>query len=344
MKKNNLARFVKALTIVAILICLCECFCNNTYAISDSDVKVSIIVPVYKVEPWIDECIKSLINQTLKEIEIICIDDGSPDNCGKILDEYAKIDDRIIVIHQTNQGLSCARNAGIDIAKGEYLAFVDSDDYVKLDLYEHTYNIAHNNQDDVLEFGVTVVPDNLHFEFITYNKQIEITDASQLKKLIDNYYVWNKLYRTSMIKENNIKFIPKMVYEDNAFTLMMMPYIKKYQSIVEKFYCYRRRYGSITAAGRRYKGLDNCIMAIPAVCQEWRKQNVLKGNEDYILSILVKKYYYLLEAYAENNPYFARQILNSFGDDIYNTDVLGKCNVYTRKSLRKLEWLSAKLP
>ena len=125
---------------------------------------------------------------------------------------------------------------------------------------------------------------------------------------------------------------------------MIMPHIKKYQSIEEKFYYYRQRYGSITAAGRRYKGLDNCILAIPAVCQEWRKQNVLRGNEDFILSILVKKYYYLLEAYAENNPYFARQILNSFGDDIYNTDVLGKCNVYTRKSLRKLEWLSAKLP
>ena len=94
-----------------------------------------------------------------------------------------------------------------------------------------------------------------------------------------------------MIKDNNVKFIPKMIYEDNAFMLMMIPYIKKYQSIEDKFYYYRRREGSITDVSTKHKDLPNCINAIPAVCQEWRNQNALKGNEEYILSILLEKYY-----------------------------------------------------
>ena len=134
-KKHSLKRDIRILVLIAM--CLCTYLVNNTYAASNGDIKVSIVVPVYKVEEYLDECMNSLINQTLKEIEIICVDDGSPDNCGKMLDEYAKYDDRITVVHQKNQGVSAARNAGINLAKGEYLTFVDPDDYVKLDTYEY---------------------------------------------------------------------------------------------------------------------------------------------------------------------------------------------------------------
>ena len=96
--------------------------------------KVSIIVPVYKVEKYLRKCIDSIINQTLKDIEIILVDDGSPDNCGKICDEYAAKDTRIKVIHKENGGLSSARNAGMEVAEGEYIGFVDSDDWIESDL------------------------------------------------------------------------------------------------------------------------------------------------------------------------------------------------------------------
>ena len=104
--------------------------------------KVSVVIPVYKVEPWLRECMDSLVNQTLKDIEIICVDDGSPDSCGAILDEYARKDNRVKAIHQRNQGVQKARNAGLDIARGEYIALVDSDDYVDLRTYETAYNLA----------------------------------------------------------------------------------------------------------------------------------------------------------------------------------------------------------
>ena len=97
--------------------------------------KVSIIVPVYKVEKYLRKCIDSIINQTLKDIEIILVDDGSPDNCGKICDEYAAKDTRIKVIHKENGGLSSARNAGMEVAEGEYIGFVDSDDWIESDMY-----------------------------------------------------------------------------------------------------------------------------------------------------------------------------------------------------------------
>ena len=113
--------------------------------------KVSIVVPIYNVEKYLEQCIDSIINQTLKEIEIILVDDGSPDNCPQICDDYVKKDSRIKVVHKTNGGLSSARNAGIEIATGDYIGFVDSDDYIELDMYEKMYNIAiENNVDFVM--------------------------------------------------------------------------------------------------------------------------------------------------------------------------------------------------
>ncbi len=107
--------------------------------------KVSIIVPVYNVEKYLKRCLDSLISQTLKDIEIICVNDGSKDNSDKILEEYARKDSRIIIINQENQGISVARNNGMDIAKGKYVGFVDSDDWVDSDFFEKLYNAAEKN-------------------------------------------------------------------------------------------------------------------------------------------------------------------------------------------------------
>ena len=113
------------------------------------NISLSIIVPVYNVENYLIRCLDSLVNQTLKEIEIICINDGSKDNSLNILEEYAKKDSRIIILNQENAGLSAARNAGMEIAKGEYIGFVDSDDWVDLDFFEKLYIAAKNNDCDI---------------------------------------------------------------------------------------------------------------------------------------------------------------------------------------------------
>lgn len=117
------------------------------------DIKVSIIVPIYNVEKYLDRCMESLLNQTLKDIEIIMVDDGSPDNCPKMCDEYAKKDSRVKVIHKRNAGLGEARNSGLKIISGKFVAFVDSDDFVELDMYEKLYTAAENMKSDTVYCG-----------------------------------------------------------------------------------------------------------------------------------------------------------------------------------------------
>ena len=116
-------------------------------------IKVSIIVPIYNVEKYLDRCMQSLLGQTLKDIEIIMVDDGSPDGCPALCDEYVRRDARVKVIHKQNAGLGYARNAGLDVATGEYVAFVDSDDYVDLEMYEKLYVTAIRTGSDVVYCG-----------------------------------------------------------------------------------------------------------------------------------------------------------------------------------------------
>lgn len=120
---------------------------------SNINTLVSVIVPVYKVEKYLHRCIDSIINQTYKNLEIILVDDGSPDNCGKICDEYAEKDNRIKVIHKSNGGLSSARNAGLDVANGDYVYFVDSDDYIDTKLVEDNLNLAIEHDADMVCFN-----------------------------------------------------------------------------------------------------------------------------------------------------------------------------------------------
>lgn len=115
--------------------------------------KVSIIVPVYNVEKYIHKCIDSILAQTYRNLEIILVDDGSPDNCGKICDEYASNDNRIIVIHQKNGGLSAARNAGLNKSTGNFIVFVDSDDYLEISAIEDCIHYIKTNNYDILIFN-----------------------------------------------------------------------------------------------------------------------------------------------------------------------------------------------
>ena len=130
---------------------------NSEQNIKSVTPKVSVIVPVYNVEPWIRRSLDSLVNQTLKDIEIVVIDDGSPDKCPEIIDEYAKKDPRIVVIHQKNQGYGSAVYNGMLKASGEYIGFTDPDDYVDLDFYEKLYLEANNSKADIVKGNVKII-------------------------------------------------------------------------------------------------------------------------------------------------------------------------------------------
>ncbi|MBO4956650.1 MAG: glycosyltransferase [Rickettsiales bacterium] len=178
-----------------------------------SNISVSIIVPVYNVEQYLERCLNSLINQTLQNIEIICINDGSMDNSLSILKQYAEKDKRIKIIDQENQGVSVARNNGIEASQGEYIGFVDSDDYVDLDFFENLYNKAKKEDADIVE--------------AKYYKIKKLKNNSQ--KLINRsgiYTYYNfcfNIYRRQFIKDNNIQFpIGIKIAEDTTFELEVL--------------------------------------------------------------------------------------------------------------------------
>lgn len=160
---------------------------------------ISVIVPVFSVEPFLDECILSLLRQTYEDLEIILVDDGSPDCCGKICDHYAAIDKRIRVIHKNNGGLSDARNAGIDIARGEYIGFIDSDDYVSSDMFAFLLSLMEDTLSDISICGHVKTTYRGKHRPLWHHRKVYVMDSEEaLAKMLQfGYYesfAWNKLF------------------------------------------------------------------------------------------------------------------------------------------------------
>lgn len=203
--------------------------------------KVSIIVPVYKTEKYIHRCVDSILSQTFSDIEVILVDDGSPDKCSEICDEYAIKDGRVKVIHQENSGVSAARNAGLAICSGEYLLFVDADDYIYekyvyklVDETEKGYDLVCCGYNDMSEYGIVKCND-----FYTNNFNRE-----QLVKCIINGtggVLWGKIFRTEIIRKYNLKLDEKLfMSEDMIFVLEYIKYINYWFAIEDVLYNYNR--------------------------------------------------------------------------------------------------------
>ena len=183
-------------------------------------VKVSVIVPVYNNEEYLDKCLSSLIGQSLEDIEIICVNDGSVDSSLDILNNYKQKDNRIVVLSQENQGAGASRNNGIDIANGEYISFVDADDWLEENALKKLYeNAVRNNSEIVLFNSVERWPDSQTKERIYIPPDDEtdydnlVFDYNYSKNLVMNamFVVWSKIYRTSFIKENNIRIVLRLI-------------------------------------------------------------------------------------------------------------------------------------
>lgn len=227
------------------------------------NIKVSIIIPIYNVEKYISECLDSVCNQTLKEIEILCIDDCGKDNSINIVKEYLKKDNRIKIIrHDKNKGLSGARNTGIRNAIGEYIGFVDSDDYISLNFYENLYNLAKKENADIVQSFLKLYYDDTKLcEDYCLNKEIEKFDSriQNIEKL-DIYFnaamVWNKIFKTDLILQNNIFFPEGLYWEDNPFTIQAAYYANKIIPEINSTYFYRQRPGSIITIGNEKSYFD----------------------------------------------------------------------------------------
>ncbi len=233
--------------------------------------EISIIVPVYNVEKYLDKCVNSILGQTFQDFELILVDDGSPDNCGKICDRYADIDKRLTVIHQENGGLSAARNAGIEVAKSRYIGFVDSDDYIAKDMYEVLYRNILKEKADLSVCGIYDVYENR--EPIIKDPQYLILDKVKMIKLIleakiVSVHAVNKLYKKELFE--NVRYPEGMITEDAAIILSLLEKTEKVVVDTRQKYYYYHRENSISSMKFSEKDLDTI--------------NVWEKNEIYILS------------------------------------------------------------
>lgn len=224
-------------------------------------IKLSIIVPVYNVEKYLDRCLDSLVHQTLENIEIIVVNDGSPDNSQKIIDKYANKFSNVKPYIKRNGGISDARNFGIKHANGEYIAFVDSDDYVDKTMFEKMYNKAKENSFDIVECNLQMVDDDGKLiRYVIPALKEDIYYTNDLKKYMINMYtsVWNKIYKKTLF-DNEVRFKRNVWFEDVEFLYKIIPYVKTIGFVHENLYYYVQREGSITKTfdDRLYCYIDN---------------------------------------------------------------------------------------
>ncbi len=245
---------------------------------SQTDNKVSVVVPIYNVEKYLNRCLQSIINQSYKNIEIILVNDGSTDNSLQIAEEEEKNDSRIKIITQKNQGLSMARNTGIQHATGEYICFVDSDDFVHKDYVKCLIENLEENDSDISVCDYLYINEKDE-TWSKKNKEEKI--FSNLEAINDllvgnqetEVMAWNKLYKLSLFKENNIFFPKGKLHEDNFTTYKLYYYAKKISLIPDKLYFYLQRTDSIMGKKFNIKRLD-VLQAVEETKSFFKKENI----------------------------------------------------------------------
>lgn len=248
-----------------------------------NNILISVIVPIYNVEKYLDRCMDTLLNQTLKDIEIIMVDDGSPDKCPTMCDEYAKKDNRVKVVHKKNGGLGFARNSGLDIATGEYVAFIDSDDYVGLDMYKTLYDRAEADKCDAVFCGFRtevrenkwMYSDEVDADKLWKGKEVQqfmldmIASGAGIKaERLYQMSVWHSIYKRSLIEEEHLRFVSErdVASEDIPFQVDFLSKANTVAYISETFYSYCLNGTSLTATLKpekydRYKQLRACLLS-----------------------------------------------------------------------------------
>lgn len=285
--------------------------------------KISVIVPIYNVEKYLDKCIESITNQTYKNLEIILVNDGSTDNCGNICDRYAEIDSRIKVIHKENGGLSDARNTGLEISTGDIISFVDSDDYIDSEMYQIMV-------DKLIELNADIIECNINYVFekeiieknILIQKELYENKEAMKELILERTFhqtVWNKLYKRECI--NKIYFEVGKTNEDEFWTYQVFGNANKIAIINNPLYFYVQRQGSIMNSEYSIKRLDGI---------EARYERLNYINQRYNSLLKIEK-----ERFLFNCLYHYQQILKS--NHIFNKK--NACEILERY-IKKLDFKS----
>lgn len=236
--------------------------------------KVSVIVPIYNVEKYLEKCINSLLSQTLEDIQIILVNDGSKDNSGNIAREYEKNNkNRIIYVEKENGGLSDARNYGLKYATGDFIAFLDSDDYIEKNAYEEMYNKAIEENADYVECDFI-------WEFpnkIRVDKQYPYKNKKEMLSFV-RVVAWNKLIKSQLITDNNLEFPKGLRYEDVEFTYKLIPFVNKFAYVDKPFIHYVQREGSI--ANVQNERTAEIFTVLDNVIEFYKKNNIYEEYRD----------------------------------------------------------------
>ena len=236
--------------------------------------KVSVIVPIYNVEKYLEKCINSLLSQTLEDIQIILVNDGSRDNSGNIAREYEKNNkNRIIYVEKENGGLSDARNYGLKYATGDFIAFLDSDDYIEKNAYEEMYNKAIEENADYVECDFI-------WEFpnkIRVDKQYPYKNKKEMLSFV-RVVAWNKLIKRQLITDNNLEFSKGLRYEDVEFTYKLIPFVNKFAYVDKPFIHYVQREGSI--ANVQNERTAEIFTVLDNVIEFYKKNNIYEEYRD----------------------------------------------------------------
>ncbi len=236
--------------------------------------KVSVIVPIYNVEKYLEKCINSLLSQTLEDIQIILVNDGSKDNSGNIAKEYEQNNkDRVIYVEKENGGLSDARNYGLKYATGDFIAFLDSDDYIEKNAYEEMYNKAIEENADYVECDFI-------WEFpnkIRVDKQYPYKNKKEMLSFV-RVVAWNKLIKRQLIIDNNLEFPKGLRYEDVEFTYKLIPFVNKFTYVDKPFIHYVQREGSI--ANVQNERTAEIFTVLDNVIEFYKKNNIYEKYRD----------------------------------------------------------------
>ena len=300
--------------------------------------KISVVVPIYNVEKYLERCINSIINQTYKNLEIILVDDGSTDNSGKIADKYKKIDSRIKVIHKNNGGLSDARNKGITIASGKYISFIDSDDYIAEDMISYLYKLIKDNNSEISicnfqQFSsIEEINDFKDFN-INESNIYNYTGVEMLQILLKGNisygdYAWNKLYMLSLF--NNIQYPIGKKMEDIGTTYKLYFNSKKVTIGTEKKYFYYKRNDSILGKNDIKVYQDKLELSIERI--EWlQKRNVKLDYTDYNIDLINK----IIELYRNNDNIDSKKYFYEKKYDLLLDKLLKSIKIFNKVSLKQ---------
>ena len=327
-------------------------------------IAVSVIVPVYNVEKYLPKCLNSLINQTLSNIEIICIDDCSTDNSSKILEEYSKKDNRIKIIHnEYNRGPGASRNIGLEIIKGQYVFFMDSDDWIDYNTLEKLFNSSKKMDLDLLFYKLINYDDKIGVYFKTDYYDLEPLKHFKNKlfnnKSIENEDLFkltvsppNKLYSTKLIKKIHAKFPENVLYEDNPFFFYVFLNSNRISFMDEYLYIRRRRLESVTTKNDKYLSISvkiGYLLISLFIQNNWYdkyKKEVLNYSLNFVkyrLVLVSEKY---KEEYFQNTKKFLRKLVDEYNlcDDLKNElddeNLFFTKNVFRSYNYQNYLWIS----